>query len=121
MDSHGLEYSMRNTSCKTCESFIHHNVMAGHYIRNIVQGYLVEQKRPDFLQPVDADGGHPCQEDFNSSIEKTGSNNTSSITPAKFKSGTAQAPRKRTPANDTPPRPSPTRQSKKRKAIEEDE
>lgn len=116
--------------CKTCESFIHHDVMAGHNICNIIQGYLMEQKRPDYLQPVDKDGRRPWQEDLNSA-EGAGSNSstegaesnssTSNTTHAKPRSSPAQGSKKRKPVGDNQLRPSPSRQSKKCKAREEDE
>ncbi|KAF9410370.1 hypothetical protein BGZ76_005528 [Entomortierella beljakovae] len=33
--------------------------MAGHNICNIVRGHLLEQQRPEYLQPVDENGNYP--------------------------------------------------------------
>ncbi|KAF9334378.1 hypothetical protein BG006_002279 [Podila minutissima] len=115
------QVNIRRLYCKTCESFIHHDVMAGHNICNIIQGYLMEQKRPDYLQPVDKDGRRPWQEDLNST-EGAGSNSsTSTTTHANPRSSPAQGSKKRKPVGDNKLRPSPSRQSKKCKAREEDE
>ncbi|KAF9212845.1 hypothetical protein BGZ59_006252, partial [Podila verticillata] len=53
------QMDIRRLYCKSCESFTHRDVMAGHNICNIMQGHLLEQKRPDYLQPVDAEGRYP--------------------------------------------------------------
>ncbi|KAF9541594.1 hypothetical protein EC957_002963, partial [Mortierella hygrophila] len=36
--------------------FMHRDELAGHNMCNIIQGYLLDQKRPQYLQPVYADG-----------------------------------------------------------------
>ncbi|KAG0011825.1 hypothetical protein BGZ80_000400 [Entomortierella chlamydospora] len=44
-------------------SFIHRDIMAAHNMCNIVRSYLVENIRPDYLQPVDDKGNMPWKKD----------------------------------------------------------
>jgi len=44
--------------------------MAGHNMCNIVQGHLLEQQRPLYLQPVTKNGVYPWMKDLSSSEVK---------------------------------------------------
>ncbi|KAG0285769.1 hypothetical protein BGZ98_005337 [Dissophora globulifera] len=56
------QVEIRRLYCLKCKSFIHRDIMAAHNICNVVKEYLMEQRRPKYLQPVDAQGGFPWQE-----------------------------------------------------------
>ncbi|KAF9274645.1 hypothetical protein BGZ74_004285 [Mortierella antarctica] len=45
----------------TCRVKIHRDVMAGHNMCNVIQGHLLHQQRPHYLQPFDKDGKHIWQ------------------------------------------------------------
>ncbi|KAG0250483.1 hypothetical protein BG011_008318 [Mortierella polycephala] len=53
-----VQVEIRKLYCKTCKTYMHRDVMAGHNICNIVRGYLMHQRRPLYLQPVDAMGNY---------------------------------------------------------------
>ena len=38
---------------------MHRDIMAGHNICNAIRGHLEEQRRPEYLQPVDKEGRLP--------------------------------------------------------------
>lgn len=42
---------------------MHRDIMAGHNIANAIQGHLLNQQRPEYLQPVDSDGDYPWKKD----------------------------------------------------------
>ncbi|KAF9431657.1 hypothetical protein BGZ76_011867, partial [Entomortierella beljakovae] len=51
------------------KAYIHRDVMAGHNICNIVRGHLLEQQRPEYLQPVDENGNYPWKYKPNAHVE----------------------------------------------------
>ncbi|KAG0058547.1 hypothetical protein BGZ92_007139, partial [Podila epicladia] len=54
----------------TCGAKIHRDVMAGHNMCNAIQGHLLHQQRPHYLQPYDKDGNYIWEmEETCSSIE----------------------------------------------------
>ncbi|KAG0276136.1 hypothetical protein BGZ97_010156, partial [Linnemannia gamsii] len=55
--------------------------MAAETIANIIQGYLIDQQRPDYLQPIAPDGTMPWkQEPSSGSSTCSGTVGTSSTT-----------------------------------------
>ncbi|KAF9118288.1 hypothetical protein BGX30_004680 [Mortierella sp. GBA39] len=50
------QVNMRRLYCSHCKTFMHRNELAGHNMCNIIQGHLLHQERPQYLQPVYADG-----------------------------------------------------------------
>ncbi|KAF8938778.1 hypothetical protein BGZ47_008442, partial [Haplosporangium gracile] len=46
-----------------CQKYMHRDIMAGHNIADAIQGHLLNQQRPDYLQPVDSDGNYPWKQD----------------------------------------------------------
>lgn len=50
------QVNMRRLYCPHCKSFMHRDELAGHNMCNIIQGHLLDQERPQYLQPVYADG-----------------------------------------------------------------
>ncbi|KAF9988784.1 hypothetical protein BGZ79_005084, partial [Entomortierella chlamydospora] len=57
------QVNIRRLYCRNCQSFIHRDIMAAHNMCNIVRSYLVENIRPDYLQPVDDKGNMPWKKD----------------------------------------------------------
>ncbi|KAF9342531.1 hypothetical protein BGX34_008005, partial [Mortierella sp. NVP85] len=55
------QMEIRRLYCSNCKVKFHRDVMAGENIANIVQSYLVDQRRPLYLQPYDADGNYPWE------------------------------------------------------------
>jgi len=41
---------------------MHRDVMAGHNMANVVRSYLLDQKRPRYLQPIDKDNNYPWEQ-----------------------------------------------------------
>ncbi|KAF9089214.1 hypothetical protein BGX27_002542 [Mortierella sp. AM989] len=54
--------SVRRLFCEDCGALFHRDEMAGHNMVNIVQGHLLHQQRPLYLQPVDENGHYPWME-----------------------------------------------------------
>ncbi|KAG0200251.1 hypothetical protein BGX33_011132 [Mortierella sp. NVP41] len=50
------QVTMRQFYCRHCKVYHHRDVMAAHNMYRIVHGYLVDQKRPLYLQPRLQDG-----------------------------------------------------------------
>ena len=50
------QVNTRRLYCPHCKSFIHRDELAGHNMCNIIQGHLLDQVRPPYLQPVYEDG-----------------------------------------------------------------
>ncbi|KAF9537113.1 hypothetical protein EC957_008805, partial [Mortierella hygrophila] len=101
--------------CKACSMYLHRDEMAAHNMANVVRGHLLDQKRPDYLQPVDAQGRYPWKEDLSSSADGAGSGkSTSPNTDAEPKSSQPRQSRKRKAIDDTQPPTSPTRLSKRK-------
>ncbi|KAF9544797.1 hypothetical protein EC957_011701 [Mortierella hygrophila] len=70
---------------------------------NVVRGHLMDQQRPDYLQPVDAQDRYPWKEDLCSSADIVGSGkSTSSDTDANPKSNPTQQSRICKAIDDTP-------------------
>ncbi|KAG0369561.1 hypothetical protein BGZ54_009622, partial [Gamsiella multidivaricata] len=53
------QVTIRQLFCPHCGKYYHRDVMAAQNMSNIVQGHLLEQKRPLYLQPKTADGRYP--------------------------------------------------------------
>ncbi|KAF8945173.1 hypothetical protein BGZ47_003134 [Haplosporangium gracile] len=56
------QVSPRRFFCHNYHCYHHRDVMAAENMANIVQGYLVQQERPLYLQPVAPDGSYPWLE-----------------------------------------------------------
>jgi len=56
------QVDLRRFYCSKCKAYMHRDVMAGHNMANIVQGHLLTQQRPRYLQPMDAEGKHPWED-----------------------------------------------------------
>ncbi|KAI8351750.1 hypothetical protein B0O80DRAFT_500105 [Mortierella sp. GBAus27b] len=56
------QVEIRRLYCSNCQKYMHRDVMAGHNICNVVQGHLLEQQRPLYLQPIDKNGFYPWME-----------------------------------------------------------
>jgi hypothetical protein len=50
------QVNTRRLYCPNCKSFMHRDELAGHNMCQIIQGHLLDQERPRYLQPVYADG-----------------------------------------------------------------
>ena len=50
--------NIRRLYCPKCEKYLHRDVMAGHNMCNALRSHLESGERPDYLQPVDAEGNH---------------------------------------------------------------
>jgi len=50
------QVNTRRLYCPNCKSFMHRDELAGHNMCQIIQGHLLDQDRPRYLQPVYADG-----------------------------------------------------------------
>ncbi|KAF9356649.1 hypothetical protein BGX26_004962 [Mortierella sp. AD094] len=57
-----FQVSTRGLFCEDCGTPFHRDEMAGHNMVNVVQGHLLHQKRPLYLQPVDENGHYPWME-----------------------------------------------------------
>ena len=53
------QVTLRRFYCIHCERYYRRDVMAAENMCKTVQGYLVNQQRPLYLQPVTEDGRHP--------------------------------------------------------------
>ena len=53
------QVTLRQFYCPHCERYYHRDVMAAENMCKIIQGHLVEQERPRYLQPVTEDGRYP--------------------------------------------------------------
>ncbi|KAF9437649.1 hypothetical protein BGZ76_011763 [Entomortierella beljakovae] len=53
------QVEVRRLYCKTCQAYMHRDAMAGYNICNVVRSHLLEQPRPEYLQPVDEKGNYP--------------------------------------------------------------
>ncbi|KAK3810077.1 MAG: hypothetical protein J3Q66DRAFT_391248 [Benniella sp.] len=71
------QMEIRRLYCSNCKVKFHRDVMAGENIANIVQSYLVHQRRPLYLQPYDADGNYPWELTATSSSSDQASSSTS--------------------------------------------
>jgi hypothetical protein len=56
------QVDLRRLYCPKCKVFMHRDVMAGHNMCNIIQGHLLNQKRPHYLQPRDSNGKYPWED-----------------------------------------------------------
>lgn len=66
------QVDIRRLYCTKCQKYMHRDIMAGHNIANAVQGHLLEQQRPLYLQPVDSDGKYPWMQDSRGSKPRRG-------------------------------------------------
>ncbi|KAF9312624.1 hypothetical protein BG003_006091, partial [Podila horticola] len=57
------QVTLRELFCPHCRKYYHRDVMAAQNMSNIVRGYIENQKRPRYLQPMTADGRYPWEED----------------------------------------------------------
>ncbi|KAG0277634.1 hypothetical protein BGZ96_002787 [Linnemannia gamsii] len=72
---------LRRFFCSHCQVYHHRVVMAAESMGNIVQGYLFDQQRPDYLHPIAPDGTMPWkQEPSSGSSTSSGTVGTSSTT-----------------------------------------
>ncbi|KAF9574621.1 hypothetical protein EC968_006036 [Mortierella alpina] len=53
------QVEIRRLFCPKCKTYIHRDVLGGHNIANVVQGHILQQERPLYLQPVARDGSYP--------------------------------------------------------------
>ncbi|KAG9062117.1 hypothetical protein KI688_006843 [Linnemannia hyalina] len=53
------QVDMRRFYCSHCHCYYHRDVMAAENMTNLIQGHLVDQQRPKYLQPAAADGSYP--------------------------------------------------------------
>ncbi|KAG9066448.1 hypothetical protein KI688_001674 [Linnemannia hyalina] len=53
------QVTLRRLFCPHCHVYHHRDVMAAENMANIIQGYLIDQERPEYLQPVASDGSLP--------------------------------------------------------------
>ncbi|KAF9126055.1 hypothetical protein BGX30_000181 [Mortierella sp. GBA39] len=76
------QVDMRRFYCSHCHVYHHRDVMAAENMANIVHGYLLDQERPDYLQPVASDGSLPwkAKRDDKSSSNSSSSGTTSTAT-----------------------------------------
>ncbi|KAF8929937.1 hypothetical protein BGZ47_000819 [Haplosporangium gracile] len=88
------QVTLRRLFCPHCHVYHHRDIMGAENMANIVQGYLIDQERPEYLQPVASDGSLPWKKAqalvgfAPSPIEATtsgGSTATSSRTPGRQK------------------------------------
>ncbi|KAF8923515.1 hypothetical protein BGZ58_002852, partial [Dissophora ornata] len=56
------QVDMRRFYCSQCQVFHHRDVMAAENMANIVQGYVLDLQRPDYLHPIAPDGSMPWKE-----------------------------------------------------------
>ncbi|KAG0312601.1 hypothetical protein BG000_006183, partial [Podila horticola] len=56
------QVDIRRLYCSKCKAYMHRDVMAGHNICNAVQGHLLKQQRPRYLQPKDVNGHYPWED-----------------------------------------------------------
>ncbi|KAF9983081.1 hypothetical protein BGZ80_007462, partial [Entomortierella chlamydospora] len=105
------QVTIRQLFCPQCCKYYHRDVMAAQNMSNIVQGYLLKQERPLYLQPKTADGGYPWMKspasDQGAVSGTTKSTGTSKSTGARKSTGasklTGNSQKKRTtPATSTP-------------------
>ncbi|KAF9354759.1 hypothetical protein BGX34_010837, partial [Mortierella sp. NVP85] len=55
------QIEIRRLYCPKCKTKFHRDVLAGHNMARIAQSYLIRQKRPLYLQPVDQNGNYPWE------------------------------------------------------------
>ena len=53
------QVTLRQLYCPHCKAYFHRDVMAGHNLCNVIDGYLLQGHRPGYLQPIKADGTFP--------------------------------------------------------------
>ncbi|CAO3565409.1 unnamed protein product [Mortierella alpina] len=53
------QVTLRQLYCPHCKAYFHRDVMAGHNLCNVIDGYLLQGHRPGYLQPINADGTFP--------------------------------------------------------------
>ncbi|KAG0267982.1 hypothetical protein BGZ95_002685, partial [Linnemannia exigua] len=83
--------NLRRLYCRNCGVFMHRDIMAADNMCNIVRGHLLEQRRSRYLQPVDAKGHYPWEEECDCGLE----DNTDSATKDVTKSNADEHKRKR--------------------------
>ncbi|KAF9084795.1 hypothetical protein BGX23_010228 [Mortierella sp. AD031] len=82
--------------------------MAAHNMCNVVRGHLLEQQRPLYLQPVDADGNYPwMQKDQNDSNQNKGKD--------AMEEAASTSSNKQSTSQDVQPTTNPARGSKRRR------
>ncbi|KAG0211194.1 hypothetical protein BGX28_008374 [Mortierella sp. GBA30] len=72
------EVTTRRLYCPKCMTYMRQDVMAGNNIANVVQGHLLHQQRPLYLQPVDGNGHYPWMQAMSSSSSSSNSGGSSS-------------------------------------------
>ncbi|KAG0036537.1 hypothetical protein BGZ82_004071 [Podila clonocystis] len=75
------QVTLRELFCPHCRKYYHRDVMAAQNMSNIVRGYIENQNRPRYLQPLTADGRYPWEEDTISSSTNDASASSSSAPP----------------------------------------
>ncbi|KAG0292900.1 hypothetical protein BGZ97_005482 [Linnemannia gamsii] len=81
---HGFvgQVDIRQLYCPTCCTKMHRDIMAGHNMCNIIQGHLLHQKRPHYLQPYDKNGNYIWEiEDNTQSAESLSMSLASNVEP----------------------------------------
>ncbi|GJJ76335.1 hypothetical protein EMPS_10900 [Entomortierella parvispora] len=56
------QVDLRRLYCSKCKAFMHRDVMAGHNMCNVIQEHLLNQRRPRYLQPRDANNNYPWED-----------------------------------------------------------
>jgi hypothetical protein len=99
------QVTLRQFYCPHCKRYYHRDIMAAENMCKIVQGYLVKQERPRYLQPVTTDGRYPWD---TKSITGVGT----SISAACTSTGTSSQIRKRTSSVSSQPSGRPSKMAK---------
>ncbi|KAF9943841.1 hypothetical protein BGZ65_000123, partial [Modicella reniformis] len=55
------QVEIRRLHCEHCMTLVHRDVIAAENMCNIIRGYLLDQKRPRYLQPVDENKNYPWE------------------------------------------------------------
>ncbi|KAF9145125.1 hypothetical protein BG015_011995, partial [Linnemannia schmuckeri] len=73
------QVDLRRFFCSHCQVYHHRDIMAAGNMANIIQGYLFNQQRPDYIHPIAPDGTMPWkQEPSSRSSTSSGTVGTSS-------------------------------------------
>ncbi|KAF9998136.1 hypothetical protein BGZ80_009933 [Entomortierella chlamydospora] len=71
------QVAIRRLYCSHCGVYMHRDIMAADNMCRIVQSYLLQQRRPRYLQPVDEKGHYPWEEDCDYVSENSVASTTS--------------------------------------------
>ncbi|OAQ22580.1 hypothetical protein K457DRAFT_295811 [Linnemannia elongata AG-77] len=86
------QVTLRTFYCFHCQIFHHRDVMAAENMCKIALGHLVRHERPDYLQPINADGTYP----WKASSDEGSSTTSSSVAISSTSADRALGRRKRT-------------------------